>query len=650
MQHKTFASLGLIKALADEGKDYIDLFIPFVKVVVSSFSLHEEIIDIKVKQGLLMEFGLEIPLHTVNFLLRKLSRTGYLQKKQGLYFTAKPANIKASFIERRDKIGDEQTTIIQKLQKFAKERYDFEWTEEETYIALLAYVDSYGIDSVRAYIRRNPLPILTGTPDHAWYIASMFLREMQVQDVVIFQKTIDLIKGSMIANSLLSRDIEAYKQKLRNSAFYFDTVLALRVLGYEGEEHKQAARDLVELLKAQEAKLYIFRHNLDEAIEILDSVEAALRKNSTISRPIFAHFYEMGAKPSDVILAKANLTLDLEAIGIRVSQTPRHIEAYQIDEEQLEAMITRIANYKRDIAIKRDVDSIRCIYTLRNGHCPTLLEEANAVFITTNDKLAKAARDYGKRFEQTKEVSAAVTDYEMTNIVWLKSPHKRANVIEHTVISNSLAALEIPEEMWNTIIEEADKLQQRGILSPQTYSFLLCSPQVREEIADATLGGNVAFKQKTLDQIIARAKEEFTEPLKRELEAKTQENLAVKSDLGVEQSITLRTVYILDRISFFISKGFSFILFVILFGMIVFASLSAVVEVINNSVGESSISVDNTYLSVLSTIISIIVNLILVYFGGSIREWQSRLDNYLARVLFTHLANLFNIPDERRQK
>jgi hypothetical protein len=69
----------LIKALYDEGQDYIDSFWPFaVKVIPSGKSLDSSFIQ----RNLRARFNLEVPLHVIGVILARAERRGYVRQER----------------------------------------------------------------------------------------------------------------------------------------------------------------------------------------------------------------------------------------------------------------------------------------------------------------------------------------------------------------------------------------------------------------------------------------------------------------------------------------------------------------------------------------------------------------------------------------
>ena len=80
----TLTSLAMLKVTIDQGGDYLDYLNPFVLHVLSRYR-PSPIIDSKIKECIIKEFGLEIPERTIQIVLKRLSKRYPIRKQEGIY-------------------------------------------------------------------------------------------------------------------------------------------------------------------------------------------------------------------------------------------------------------------------------------------------------------------------------------------------------------------------------------------------------------------------------------------------------------------------------------------------------------------------------------------------------------------------------------
>lgn len=81
------ATLAFLKTRFDEGKDHLGLFEPFIADGAASLTT-TDFIATDVRDAVYARSGLVVPLDTVQTLLGRLTRRGYLQRTGGRYFKA----------------------------------------------------------------------------------------------------------------------------------------------------------------------------------------------------------------------------------------------------------------------------------------------------------------------------------------------------------------------------------------------------------------------------------------------------------------------------------------------------------------------------------------------------------------------------------
>jgi ABC-type multidrug transport system fused ATPase/permease subunit len=162
-----------------------------------------------------------------------------------------------------------------------------------------------------------------------------------------------------------------------------------------------------------------------------------------------------------------------------------------------------------------DINSVRSIYVLRQGAEPARLESADAIFVTTNSAFARAAYEFGKNHNSTKEVSSVITDYSLANVAWLKAPMKRPSLPEKETLALCYAALEPGSELFRKYVEMMSQLTATGQISEEEHAILRLSPIAHQELMHFTLGDEEALTGAGLHKILDRAKERLVAEQKR---------------------------------------------------------------------------------------------------------------------------------------
>lgn len=227
----------------------------------------------------------------------------------------------------------------------------------------------------------------------------------------------------------------------------------------------------------------------------------------------------------------------LQAMGLSLVESPAFDEAthkFEIDENVFASVLDDEVNYHNPRARDYDVRSVRSIYVLRKGRAPGSLEKCHAVFVTNNSGFATAAYDYGKKHEQSREVSAVITDFSLANTAWLKAPPGAPSLPRKEVLAFAYAALRPTTEFWSRVVNEVDKLQSSGIISARDHQLLRSSHHVQIELMRLTLGNDEALNEHSILETLRRVTVEIKHEEAVRLAAVEAEHEATRKQLGDE--------------------------------------------------------------------------------------------------------------------
>lgn len=533
----TLTSLAMLKVKIDfQHGDYLDYLEPFVLEVLRK-TQPPVIKDEEIATCLLEEFGLRIPHRGIQLVLGRIRKRGTIEKKEGLYILAK--EIKDTGIDQRRSLAKQRIDIlVHQLAEYAAKEHERTWTDEYAAEVLKSYLSTFGVDCLKTYIHRTALPDLAKKTPQEIRVVHAFVRHSHRTSVESFENLIVVIKGHMLANALLCPDLESLQKKFDQVTFFLDTGFLLGALGLQAEPENKAAQDLVLLLRELRGKLAVFDNTVAELTNLLKAAEDQLKNPHTTLR-LAVELRNQGRSVSDITLVRSQLELLLEKRGIVSRPFPKHVNEFQIDEVQLDSLLKEAMEYRRDEARTHDVDCIRSIFTLRRNSRPKRLEDALAVFVTTNRSVARVAFEFGKQFEHSREVSAVITDFSLANVAWLKAPLRAPDLPEHEILAACYAALEPSEILWTKYLAEVDKLQSTSVISESDHAFLRLDTIAREELMDLTLGEDEALTSESVIEILERAKQSIVQ----EAQAKTELLGAENRDLRQKQSAIISTMY-----------------------------------------------------------------------------------------------------------
>ena len=578
----TLSSLAMLKVSIDGGKDYLEYLRPYVLQVLTD-APPERLSDASVALQLRKICGLEIPARTVQVLLQRLAREGFLSKANGIYSVAKelPANDRSA--AQADALRH-ITAVTHALVDFAAEGAKRELTAEDANDCLIAFLSQFSIPCLKSYLRGTALPSINGHSNWQITLVSQFISEF-VSNPALFESFMTLVQGHMIANALLCPDLQSVSQSYNDVVFYFDTPLLIQLLGLDGEEEKAAIGEVVGLVQRLNGKIAYFSHTYDELVNAIRSssefVDSAKGRGTIVDTA-----RRCGRTKSDLILISAHAADTLAELRIFSIQTPAYRSEtfkFEISEEIFGSLLDEEINYYNPRAKDYDIRSVRSIYILRRGNTPFAVEKAGAVLVTNNASFSKAAYEYGKNFEQSREVSTVITDFSLANTAWLKAPQGAPSLPRKEVLAFAYAALKPSTAFWNKVLDEAEKLEAGGKISPRDHQLLRSSHHVQIELMKLTLGEDDALTEESITTTLNRVSSDIRQEESERLQlsqaalAKTQEGLA--QETAKNEAIKEKIYWRCDRRA----KREAIFLSILIWFSQIFIAVFGVIKIPNNA-------------------------------------------------------------------
>lgn len=547
LQTATLASLAMLKIYSDakERQDYVDYLKPFaihVLVQHKPFPVSRE----ELQSLILQEFGLKVPVRGCELILKRLAKSGYLERSHGTYSLKK--DLPASDIQTKKVDAMRRgNSVVSQLAEFTKAEYKFEYDNFQATTAFLNFVSLFAIDCLATYANGTALPDIKDRNSKDIHIVAAFIKAAENKNHSLFEDIILLVKGNMLANALLCEDLESQQQKFKDVTFYLDTPILLDILGLHGDRQLNAAMELFFSITRLSGSFATFTHIIDETENVLNLCERNVA-NPRITNRVLTHIRENGLQGSDIALIQNNLREQLKDYGIQTQRTPKYEARYQIDENTFQKVLEASSKYPNPNARSTDINSVRSIYVLRANRRPRRLEEAKAVLVTSNWRFAKESYRFGRQFEESKEVSPVITEFSLGNIAWLKSPLEINDLPKLELMASCYAIMEPSRKFWEKFLVEAEKLKNAGRISSDDHAFLRSDHRVPNELMELTLGSEEDLTEGTILEI----KERITKSLTCEKDAELwQKEKELQFESVERKKIALQNQRVINRINAF---------------------------------------------------------------------------------------------------
>ena len=424
-------------------QSWIDNFVPFVTECLRVLPAQSLEVGY-VQRAMRDQFGLEVPVGALWTILRRAVRRGFATQENRRFSVIPDALADDGLQRQRQDALRQQAALVDRLCQFASRGYRRDLAREEAEQALLAYVEELALPLLRTMLGAAAFePASQDQGDR--YIVSAFIADLVERDPQGFEYLETIVKGSMLASSLYFGDLGTVDQRFHRVTVYFDTPFLLNALGYAGKEIAQPALELLGLVRELGARLACFDHTVIELQGVLGGIASGLRNPRrravlTLSR-VEEHFMREGLGPSDIEVFMNTVERDLRTLGINVCPTPQYKEHLGVDEPALEGLLQAEVGYQNQHARQHDLDALTAVWRLRHGQAQRRLETCQAIFVTTNAPLVRAARRFFAAGCDGFTWPLAILDHDLATVAWLKRPLQAPDLPRKQIVADCYAAL-----------------------------------------------------------------------------------------------------------------------------------------------------------------------------------------------------------------
>ena len=517
-------SLAILKANWDqEGRDFIDNFVPFVLQSLRILSSRAGLVQIQA--SVKNEFGLTIPQGALSTILTRAVRRGAVEAGQGTFELLRREAGPGDFPNIRDQALVHEQLVLARLVEFAGVSFNTRWSDADAEQALLQFVQERGASLLTTAERTSRVLPSDGAPPAATTILSSFVVHLHEQDAEGFACLETLVKGALLASALYFPDLGRLSHRFDRLDVFLDTRLVLHALGTAGSAAEMATRELLELAYQLGARLRCFDHTLAEVNGVLSSDASALRSKSALrtgSGESLEYLASAGWRPSDVELLISRLPSRLEGLRVGVVSRPAPSPSLPVNEAELDAALRSQISYRRDETVRHDVEALAGIFRLRMGEAAQHIESARAVFVTANTALVRASRAFFSR-GVGEAIPLCFSDGDFTTITWLKKPLAAPDLPTKFILADAYAAVNPSGRLWQAYLDEAQRLEAQGGINAEDYFLLRYSVSAKRSLLELTKGSPDAFGPATIPEILDRVRAATRAELEPELAARARE-------------------------------------------------------------------------------------------------------------------------------
>ena len=647
---RAIASLAILKVNWDQGRDYIQNFVPFIAEALRSTDA--EVVSIPEIQSKIAElFALHIPQGALKTILKRAVRANYAVREHSVYRVVKTRIVETRFNEIRDAVTYEYELFIEDFKSYCVREFGVEVSDDIAERVLEEYLAKGSIDLLMPALRRRPVAISVHeditTESPYEYLLQRFISEACQKQSRAFEFLVTIVRGRMLADVLYFPTLGSATQRFGRVRVYLDTTLLLRALGLSDIHFQTPCRELLEILYEAGLSLFCFSHTYDEILGILQGGAKRLREDSIADThgETLRYFLSKGYSASDVELETAQLQKHLNSLHVRVERKPRYEVPLGIDERKLEVALFDMVHHRHTQALQRDVDSLAAVYRWRRGRLHVPLENCGAIFVTTNSAIAWASTSFFREEYGRSITPLCLSEHVMTTLVWLKKPSRVPDLPEKRLIADSYAAMNPTDDLWKKYANEIERLRARKDITSDDYYVLRSSMEAQSALMDLTSGEPDAFTEGTAQQVLERAKEALVADERGLREAAEAQALAArKRAKELEQHIvgtTLARNARIEKTASVLAKWFTGALLALTFALLALATYVALPKPLSSATQQWPRSV-----VALLIILLAVLGLANMFTGTSVRSSIRRLEIGLSCLFRKILRRIAGPPTE----
>lgn len=519
-------------------KDAVDCLRPFIVAYLKQITGKQ--VDLTVLQQYLKNtFDFEIPIYALQQILPALVNLGHIEyrKNAGIYISKSK--------------GDEFSVSREEIET------DFDFLTER----LTAYANSLGVTVVPSGDWGQALInfLKTREPDEAPKVANIkgailnpqqvetsvvgaFIQDTFAKEPVHFDMILRIFMGVLIEEFISTISEIGDHAALKSLNVFFDTSVLMRVLGCSGGLQRVAAEELTRYLQDMGINLYFFSGNEAEVQGILDALVTAKNMGGELWGESADAISRNEIKISDIRLLQTTMAMGLATKGIFPANnlelnTPDQ-KRYQIDEKGFADFLSNEASRRGKpysyTNRTNDAGFLGNVMRLRKGIKTRDFAESKAIFITTNNLLAKSARRFLLKEKEIGRYDCppVLTERQAATIAWLMKDRKlEPTLARRELLTNCYAAYRPDADWFQNFKDGIEKVvgDFDAFISQPANNLKL---QAARNIAlQETFGNATLMRTLNIAEVLQRAGEEA------EIEkAKIREEEIAKAEAAVREA------------------------------------------------------------------------------------------------------------------
>jgi hypothetical protein len=527
MSERLLSTMAVVVSSVDEGKAYLDFFMPFVADVLKRWPHGQPVAPRQLSDALRSGWCFpSVPAAVSKVLLQRAQKEGLVSNITRKYFPnhKQLASLQDLAAKKQHMLG-EVSALAQSLIRYAWQTHGLDWDEQKANTVLERITEDFGADLATAKREGGLGPGPDPDRNESLAVAYGFARHAMMWDPKNFSRIVSMVQGTMIVNAIYFEDIRKAPNRLTGLRAFLDTPVLLQGLGFASPDVAVATREMLALMRTFQIPMCAFSHTFDEMTAVLKTVAASLKQGTqsaeysgrlnTRTRETLDAVIAGEMTSGDVLMVIANLDRSLEELGVRRIEVSREGQVGRLDEERLASILRERVHYRSKGALERDVESLAAIDWIRGNTRPRDLAQARALFVTSNDALAGASRAFFRAMKRDAMIPHCMSDVALTAQLWVTSSKRKPDLPKRLLIADCYSALAPSQELWERWVRHIITLRVREQLSEEQFQTLIYHQQIKALLCEVVRGDPGKVNDTAVAEVLARYEQELYAPAER---------------------------------------------------------------------------------------------------------------------------------------
>lgn len=504
------ATVALLKANFDAGRDYVGMFEPFVIDAIVHCG-RQDFTTEELRSEVRARHELTLPIPALSVLLTRVTRNGFVRREAGRFFLIPGHPLVADIRTEREKIEQHQRVLARAFREAAQRNGVVIASDEDALELILGFLERYHVSlALRAGHPDVTDPSEDTQRSREVRATAVFLAEAATAGNELSLILQEMLEGFILQNTLLLKDISTAARRFRSLHVYCDSGLLFGALGYRGVATERATRELLQLLRETGATLNVFTTTIREMRRILDVYEGKIGTSegrlSLYPTDLTRFFLAQGFAPSDIRIQNALIEKNLSSFGVVLRELPRHSATTTLDEAELARALTARRSGESDARVTHDVECIAGVLTSRAGRTSDFLGDIGSIFVSTSALTVRTTAAWYAT-QGGLGVPPMIHYLYLSNLAWLKRPTSAAKLKLHELVALCVAALRPSRATWDTFVRNLRTLQTSGQISSDETAAIVASGFTDRLLVDYELDED--GDSDTLSDVVERVKADY---------------------------------------------------------------------------------------------------------------------------------------------